>query len=285
MPHLRIAAAMLRTPVGRIEENLATVVAWVRRARRTGARLVCFPEMTLTGYSTRETIVRQALRPDGPEAHGLQQVAREEGITLLVGAAEPAPGGRIYAAHWVVRPDRPIGVYRKTHIAPPEKRHLVPGDEAPVFTAGPHRIGIQLCYDAHFPELSAHMAWRGADILFFPHASPRGTPEEKLASWMRHLTARAFDNSVFVVACNQAGENGEGLSFPATAVVLGPSGDVLARDTSGREGLLLADLDASLLDHVRRHRMRYFFPNRRPALYRRLNDEQSCSESEPGHTR
>jgi len=280
MPHLRIAAAMLRAPVRRIEENLAAVASWSRRARQAGARLVCFPEMALTGYSTREAIVRHALRLDGPVAHRLQQVAQEEGITLLVGAAESAPGGRIYAAHWVLRPDLPIGVYRKTHIAPPEKQHLVPGDEAPVFAVGTHRIGIQLCYDAHFPELSAHMAWRGADILFFPHASPRGTPEEKLASWMRHLTARAFDNSVFVVACNQAGENGEGLSFPATAVVLGPSGDVLARDTSGQEGLLVADLDASLLDHVRGHRMRYFFPNRRPALYRRLIDTQSGSESD-----
>ncbi len=274
MSSFRIAAAMLQTPVGRIDENLAAVVAWTRQARREGARLVCFPEMTLTGYSTRGAIVRHALRSDGPAADKLRQLAQEEGITILVGAAEPAPVGRIYAAHWVVRPGQPIGVYRKTHIAPPEKRHLCPGEDVPVFEVGPHRIGIQLCYDAHFPELSAHMAWRGADILFFPHASPRGTSEEKLASWMRHLTARAFDNSVFVVACNQAGDNGEGLSFPATAVVIGPSGAVLTQDTSGQEGLLVADLGASLLDHVRGHRMRYFFPNRRPGLYRRLLDEQ-----------
>ena len=279
MPTLRIAAAMLRSPVGRVDENLAAIVAWTRQARREGARLVCFPEMTLTGYSTRGVIVRHAVGADSPAAEKLRQLARQEDITILVGAAEPAPGGRIYAAHWVVRPGRPITVYRKTHIAPPEKRHLCPGDQAPVFKVGAHRIGIQLCYDAHFPELSAHMAWQGADILFFPHASPRGTPEEKLASWLRHLTARAFDNGCFVVACNQAGENGEGVSFPATAVVIGPSGDVLARDTSGREGLLLADMNSSLLTHVRGHRMRYFFPNRRPALYRRLMGEQSDSGS------
>ena len=281
MSTLRIAAAMLQTPVGRVDENLAAVVAWTRRARRDGAHLVCFPEMTLTGYSTRKGIVRHGLTADGPAAETLRQLAQQEGITILAGAAEPAPDDRIYAAHWVVRPGLPIDVYRKTHIAPPEKRHFMPGDELPVFEVGAHRIGIQLCYDAHFPELTAHMAWRGADILFFPHASPRGTPEEKLASWMRHLTARAFDNGVFVVACNQAGENGEGLSFPATAVVIGPSGEVLAQDTSGQEGLLVADLEASLLAHVRGHRMRYFFPNRRPELYRRLIAEQSDYESEP----
>jgi predicted amidohydrolase len=101
---------------------------------------------------------------------------------------------------------------------------------------------------------------------------------------MRHLTARAFDNGVFVVACNQAGENGEGLHFPAIAMVIGPSGDLLAQDTSGEEGLLVADLDASLLDHVRSHRMRHFLPNRRPGLYRRLLDRQGGPRSGSGDT-
>jgi predicted amidohydrolase len=281
MPSIRIAAVMLQSPVGRIAENLAAVLTWTRRARRAGARLVCFPEMTLTGYSTRGSLVRHALSPGGPEAATLRQVAEEEAITILVGTAEAAPGGRVYAAHWVVRPDRPVAAYRKTHIAPPEKRTLAPGDAVPVFDIGSHRIGIQLCYDAHFPELSTYMACRGADILFFPHASPRGTPQEKRDSWMRHLTARAFDNGVFVVACNQAGDNGEGLTFPATSVVIGPSGDLLAEVTSGREGFLVADLKASLLSHVRGHRMRYFFPHRRPDLYRRLLEGECGPGSEP----
>jgi N-carbamoylputrescine amidase len=281
MPNLRIAAAMLQAPLGRVEANLVAVVAWTRRARQAGARLVCFPEMGLTGYTTRDVLRRHTLTSHGPVADTLQDLAEGQGITILVGTAETAPGGRVYAAHWVVRPGMPIGVYRKTHIAPPEKRMLAPGNDVPVFDVGRHRIGIQLCYDAHFPELSAHMASLGADILFFPHASPRGTPQEKLASWMRHLTARAFDNGVFVVACNQAGENGAGLSFPATAVVVGPSGDVLAQDTSGQEGLLVADVKTALLTHVRGHRMRYFFPNRRTNLYRRLLDDQEVSESEP----
>ena len=272
MKNIRIAAVMLQAPVGRLDDNLAAVVAWTRRARQAGARLVCFPEMALTGYSTRGSLADYVMSSDGPVADILQQLAEREAITILVGTAESAKAGRAYAAHWVVRPRAPIAVYRKTHIAPPEARALVPGDRVPIFKDGAMRFGIQLCYDAHFPELSAHMACQGADVIFFPHASPRGTPAEKLRSWMRHLTARAFDNSVFVVACNQAGENGEGLSFPAVAVVIGPSGDVLAQDTSGGEGLLVADLDASRLDHVRGHRMRHFLPNRRPGLYRRLLD-------------
>jgi N-carbamoylputrescine amidase len=282
MQTLRIAAARQTSPVGRTEENLEAVVRWTRRARRAGARLVCFPEMNLTGYSTRATLGRHAISPHGGVAAALGELAAQEGVTLLVGAAEPAPEGRLYAAHWVVRPGRPLSAYRKTHIAPPEIGLLTPGDEVPVFEAAGIRFGIQLCYDAHFPELSAHMAGLGAEVIFCPHASPRTTPEEKRDSWLRHLTARAFDNSVFVVACNQTGDNGQGLQFPGTALVIGPSGDVLAADTSGEEGLLVADLDAGLLDHVRGHRMRHFFPNRRPDLYRRLLRQQCGGGPDPG---
>lgn len=281
MQTLRIAAVMLHAPLGRPEQNLAAVTDWTRRARRAGARLVCFPELTLTGYTTRKSLVRHALRPDGPQAAALGRLAAREGVTLLVGAAEPGPEGRLYAAHWVVGPDGPLSVYRKTHIAPPETDLLAAGHQVPLFEAEGLRFGIQLCYDAHFPELSAHMACQGADVIFFPHASPHGTPDAKCQSWMRHLTARAFDNSVFVVACNQVGDNGAGLSFPGIALVIGPSGDVLARDTSGQEGLLVVDLEAERLEHVRGHRMRHFFPNRRPGLYRRLLQEQCEGASDP----
>ncbi|MGD9331064.1 MAG: nitrilase-related carbon-nitrogen hydrolase [Desulfobacterales bacterium] len=280
MQDIRIAAAMLQSSVGRLDENLAAVAAWTREARRAGARLICFPEMTLTGYSTRGILADLAVSSQGPVAKALQALAEQEAMTILVGTAEPAPGDRVYAVHWVVRPGKPIAAYRKTHIAPPEDRVLAPGDRVPLFDDRAMRFGIQLCYDAHFPELSAYMAARGADVIFFPHASPRGTPIDKRRSWLRHLTARAFDNGVFVVACNQAGENGEGLTFPATAVVIGPSGDLLAQDTSGAEGLLLADLEASRLAHVRGHRMRYFLPRRRTGLYRRLLDGQASLGSE-----
>ena len=132
------------------------------------------------------------------------------------------PEGCFFASHLVATPDGVVQVYRKTHIAPPEKQIFSSGQTAPLFEINGVRFGIQLCYDAHFPELSTRMAVNGADLIFFPHASPRGTPEGKLQSWMRHLSARAFDNGLFVAAVNQTGDNGLGLSFPGMAVVIGP---------------------------------------------------------------
>jgi N-carbamoylputrescine amidase len=188
-------------------------------------------------------------------------------IVILAGMAEKDDNGRIFASHLVVGPEEISGIYRKIHIAPPEIGIFTAGNSIPVFETAGVILGIQLCYDVHFPELSTRMAVDGVDIIFMPHASPRGTPPEKLTSWLRHLTARAFDNSVFIIACNQNGDNQKGLHFPGVAVVIDPSGEIINQNISGEDGLIISELKAETLNAVRSHRMRYFLPNRRPEIY------------------
>ena len=67
-----------------------------------------------------------------------------------------------------------------------------------MFHEGDLTFGLELCYESHFPEISTVLCLKGAEILFMPHASPRGEPDEKMKSWLRHLPSRAFDNGVFV---------------------------------------------------------------------------------------
>jgi len=269
MHDMKIAAAIVNAPIGEVARNLDRMARWTELAADRGAELICFPELNITGYCNRPELSRIALPLASPEILRISDMARSGEIVILAGLAEKGEGDRIFASHLVVHPDGRIEVYRKLHIAPPERSVFTPGNEIPLFEAAGLSFGIQLCYDAHFPELAAAMAGKGAEAIFYPHASPRGTPVEKHQSWMRHLTARAFDNSLFVIACNQTGENCNGLTFPGMAVVIGPSGDLLEKDISGREGLLVVDLKRADLENVRGHEMRYFFPNRRPELYRR----------------
>ena len=267
MKNIRIAVVISNSPVGKIRQNLDALAGWVRDAKKKDAAIICFPEMNITGYSTRKKIVNSAQLVPGPVTGELVELAEKENITILAGFAEKDEKGRIYAGHLVVTPQGFSGVYRKLHIAPPEQRIFSPGRNIPLFEAHGVSFGIQLCYDAHFPELSTRMAIEGADLIFIPHASPRGTPEEKYSSWMRHLTARAFDNGLFVVACNQTGENKKGLKFPGIALVIDPSGNVIAKDVSGKENMIVVDLKAGDLAKVRNHKMRYFLPNRRSDLF------------------
>jgi len=267
MKDLRIAAVIFNSPVGQAQRNLDRMLPWIKKAKTEGADLICFPELNVTGYSTDPVIKDSAESIPGPISRQLEQMARSDQIVILAGLAEKDENGRFFASHLIARPKGIGGLYRKLHIAPPEEAVFSHGKQVPLFNILGVKLGIQLCYDAHFPELATHMAVDGADVIFMPHASPRGTPQEKLDSWMRHLTARAFDNGVFIVACNQVGKNQKGLEFPGLAVVVGPSGNILKDKTTDREGLLVTDLKAEDLSAVRDHKMRYFLPNRRPELY------------------
>jgi predicted amidohydrolase len=268
MQDIKIAAITSEAIVGEMDRNLANTIEWSQKAKAAGAELVCFPELNITGYCNRSEMAEIAQPIPGPVSRKLSQLSKAEGIIILAGMAEHNQHGMPFASHCVFMPDGRVLTYRKVHIAPPEKKTYAPGNTIPVFTTGAITFGVQLCYDAHFPELSAAMTAKGAQVLFIPHASPRGNAEEKHHSWMRHLTARAFDNSVFVVACNQIGENCNGLSFPGNAMAIDPSGELIAKDTSPHASMLIVDLKAEDLASVRNHPMRHFFPHRRPELYR-----------------
>jgi predicted amidohydrolase len=266
MDQVRIAAILFNSPRGKTSSNLVRMEAWVASARSAGAAVVCFPELNITGYGV-DAEMRAAAEPvPGPLTQALCAMARRHGVVILAGAAEAASNDRLFASHLTVTPEGVAGVYRKLHLAPPETGVFAAGNRIGLVEAAGIRFGLQLCYDAHFPELSTRMALAGAEVFFMPHASPRGTPDEKLSSWMRHLPARAFDNGVFVVACNQTGENGAGLTFPGAALALGPDGRILAQCTADGEAMMIADLNREELRAVRRHPMRYFLTRRRPDL-------------------
>lgn len=267
MKDIRIAAVTFNSAVNQVNPNLDRMIPWIEKARTNGADLICFPELNVTGYSTKPENNVCAEPIPGPITKRLVQMADENQIVILAGMAEMDEKGRVFASHLVVTPQTISGIYRKIHIAPPEHDIFSPGNSVPLFEVQAVNFGIQLCYDAHFPELSTRMAVAGADIIFIPHASPRGTPTEKLNSWMRHLTARAFDNSAFIVACNQVGDNQNGLQFPGVAVIIDPSGEVIEKNIGDIDEMIIADLKADALEAVRGHRMRYFLPNRRPELY------------------
>lgn len=267
MRDIRIAVVVCNAHIGANDLNRAKMQKWVQAAQKRGVEIVCFPEMNISGYGVHPSISSAAEPIPGPTSRCVKKLCNETQITLLAGMAEKDASGNLFVTHLVARPHREIGIYRKLHLSPPEQALYHQGDAAPLFKIKGFCFGVQLCYDAHFPELTTRMALNGADAIFIPHASPRGSTHEKMASWMRHLTARAFDNALFIIAGNQTGSNGEGLTFPGVAAVIDPSGHVIETYASDQEGLLVVELKADALDRVRRHPMRFFLPNRRPELY------------------
>ena len=98
MKDIQIAAITCESPVGEIEKNLETTVAWTHKAKQAGAELVCFPELNITGYCNLQEISETALPIPGPITDQLSQLAEDQQMTLLCGLAEHNPAGLPFAA-------------------------------------------------------------------------------------------------------------------------------------------------------------------------------------------
>jgi omega-amidase len=154
-----------------------------------------------------------------------------------------------------------LGTYRKIHIAGEEKHYFRPGDRIPVFDTPVGRIGIAICYDTFFPEMTRILALKGAEILCFPYNAWSGVENKDV---VKHLSvARAAESRVFVVASNRVGEDVGRVFFGGSAIA-GPRGGLFAQAGEDEE-VLIATFHRE--DFVKERAMVPVFADRRPELY------------------
>ena len=290
MDDIRVALAQITCPLGKLTDNVEKHRRYAKRAAEEGAKVVCFPELSLSGYPTEDSAVLDVTHPpDGEPAQAMQDLSTETGLVILAGYVERSQGEGVYNTQLVVSPSGILGAYRKTHVAGPEARRFRRGDNLPVYSQPGITFGVQICYDNHFPESARTLALRGAEVVFCPYGSPGPFTEEGLAAkrerWLRYLPARAFDNSVYLVVVNQVGsavteESGSTHvpstardthvdlpAFPGGSMVLNPWGEVVANTQPLAEDLLVVDLRAEVLEEKRQDDLQFFTRFRRPDLY------------------
>ena len=267
MNTIKAALVVQNCLAGNYEKNLESTKNFIGIAIEKGAQLIVFPEMNLTGYMVNDDICSVSRAVTEDMLNLFRDIAKISQATIMVGLAEKTQDKNIYASHFVFNPNGSSDVYRKIHISPFEKKYFSAGNQISIFNSHDLIFGVQLCYDAHFPELSQAMALKQADIIFIPHASPRGTSQEKFDSWARHLRARAFDNGLYIAALNQTGDNMKGLSFPGICLLIGPDGNVVYKSIDDSEEVHIITIKKTVLSDVRSHPMRYYLPNRRTDLF------------------
>ncbi len=264
---------MMQSGFGDVEPNLQKMEHFIRQAARSKVDVVCFPELCISGYALREEIHAVAEPVPGASTWEVKRMASEYGITVLAGLMERTEDDTVAITQVMVSPSGDLNRYRKIHLSRGEQAFFSAGSEVAVFEASGIQYGVQLCYDAHFPELSTLQALGGAEVLFMPHASPPPeSAEEKRDRWLRYLSARAYDNSVFVVACNQTGDSGAGIRFAGVALVLDPRGEVIAETSGYEESMLVSELSADRFLATRSARMGFFLEHRRPEVYTPLTN-------------
>jgi predicted amidohydrolase len=233
------------------------------QAADSGASLLIFPEMFVTGYNIGADAVRACAEArDGRAAAAAAEIARLHGVALLYGYPELAADGRVYnAALLMGREGVARAHYRKTQLfGEVDRAAFSPGEDvAVVAEIDGVRLGILICYDVEFPELVRGLALAGADLIAVPTAQMM--PFEFVPRVM--IPTRAYENSVFVAYANRCDVEGE-FTYTGESCIAGPDGAFLARAGRGEE-LIVAKLDPALLRAARQANT--YLADRRPLLY------------------
>ena len=131
--------------------------------------LVLFPELVIHGHCTPNTWALAEPVPDGPSVAALVKIAKRHRLVLCAGMSEKERD-IVYNTQVLVGPDGYIGKQRKLHLSRDEGFFYKGGRDINVFDIGPCKVGIVICYDNQFPEISRVLALRGAEVMLMPHA-------------------------------------------------------------------------------------------------------------------
>jgi predicted amidohydrolase len=274
----KVVGVQMDCRLGELGHNLEAVRAGLRRAVEAGAELVVFPECILSGYAfdSRAEAEPAAQPVPGPATEALAADCRACGAFAVVGLLERGPGGELFNCCALVGPAGLVANYRKVHLPYlGVDRFTTPGDRPfAVHDLGGLRLGMNICYDASFPEAARVLMLLGADLIVLPTNWPPGarTTPELL------VPARAMENHLYYAAVNRVGEE-RGWRFIGQSRLAAPDGSLLARAGEGPE-LLLAEIDPSVARAKRLVKVpgKYELDrlaDRRPELYAPLCQKKS----------
>ena len=275
---LRVCGVQMAPRRGESEANVIITRSAIEAAAGEGARLVVFPEASLTGYvfHDKESARAGAIEVEGPELAGVAEACRGADAWAVVGAIE-RDGDLLHNSLFLVGPEGLTGRYRKLHtLCLGVDRFTTPGSEPPpVFETPLGRIGLNICYDGSFPETSRALKLGGAQLIVLSTNWPN------LRLKREQVRIRAYENHVNYLAVNRVGVE-EGVAFHGGTMAADPSGEMIAEIGDG-PGFLhvefdMAAADASRVVEVGGEYEYDYVADRRPDMYGRLTDSPPAGE-------
>ncbi len=271
----RITCQQLAPRFGDLPANQRTSVRAVAAAVDGGAEVVVLPELVTSGYVFEgpEEADALAITPEHP-IFGAWAAEAARGPSVVIGGfCERGDDGRLYNSAAIVDGSGLLGAYRKTHLWDREKLFFEAGAQPPrVFDTALGRIGVLVCYDLEFPELTRMLALAGADLIAVPTNWPLvNRPNDERAPEVLIAMAAARVNRMFIACCDRTGTE-RGQQWTAGTTIIDESGWVVATQT----GVGPATADVDLL----RARDKTLTPrcdalgDRRPELYGALTLER-----------
>ena len=251
MKPLSLLLAQTGPKLGNKERNLKQISEQASKARKKNVDLLIFPELHLTGYTMRDEVSHLAESIPGPSTRKVETLAREHDVHIVFGMPEESEvKGVIHNTAVFVGPKGLVGRYRKIHLPThsvfEERRYYRPGQEASVFRTDIGIIGLNICYDLYFPELTRLQALQGAELVVCISASP-GLRRRFFEGF---CLSRAMENAVYLAYINRVGIE-EGLQFWGGSRVIAPNGSVLAQCKYDVEEFQICKVDLGEVSRAR----------------------------------
>jgi predicted amidohydrolase len=251
------------------QRNLRRIHDFIDTEAASGSRLILFPELSNTGYIEPlvpggamisavphygEALYRACADPDGQEIAALAECAGRHGAYVVIGLGlrDRLLTGAMRNASLLIGSEGVVGEYVKIHQWQNEKLYFTHGDRIETYPAFDSRIGMQICYDIRFPEITRFFSLQGAGIVtsiwasFGVATSP--VVDERL--FIHRAYTRAVENGVFFLSCNRSGLHGDQRFFGRSCAIA-PDGTVLGALDHDQEDVLRIEIDLSEIERYR----------------------------------
>lgn len=241
---LKLYLAQINPAVGDIRQNHRLIISHIEKAAASGADIVIFPELALTGYPPEDLLLKTAFVSENLKY--IDKISKEVGdIIAIVGFAGSSQGS-IYNSAAIICKEKIRSVYNKQHLPNysvfDEERYFQKGDTDYIYKIRDHLVGVNICEDIFYPSGPARIQSiaGGAQLIINISASPYHT--EKIASREKMLSKRAVDNRVNIAYVNLVGGQDE-LVFDGNSLLIDEKGKVTRRCRPFTEGHLIAEID------------------------------------------
>jgi predicted amidohydrolase len=306
---MKIAVAQFEPKDGDKDYNLSVIDKLTGKAKKQGAEVISFHEMSVTAYTFTKNLSLDEITqlaeeiPNGESTQRLISISEKYAMPVLAGLVEKE-NRQIYNTYVCVYQGRVVARYRKLH--PFISKYMSAGNEYVVFDLLGWKCGILICYDNNVIENVRATALLGAELIFAPHvtgctpsAMPgRGYVDDKYwqnretdpvslrmefdgpkgRGWlMRWLPARAYDNGVYYAFTNPVGYDGEHLKN-GNSMILDPYGEVLSEIKSFHDDIAVANL---VKDKIQLSGGFRYTNARRPELYRHIIGKEHTPQIKP----
>lgn len=228
-------------------ESLNQLARLLNHSKDVNFDVICFPELW---YG-------RVVNEFEDEFSNILDLAKQKNSTIVTGAFLERIDGDLYVSCPIIsRNGKIVGRQLKIHPFRAQRGKVKAGHQAEIFNFGAFKMGVVICYDSVFPEVSRALTLKGADILFFPSK----IRTEGIRPWQIYLQARALENRIPVVAPNICGSIYGGkstiidLSYDKTNDIALPKATVL----SSRPQICVVTVDIKKYRHIRRQRFKDF---------------------------